>query len=206
MPSLPSTGTWNYPTVPLQSTMAFLMLLPLEVPPPLNNPVFSLATTDSSGGTNMNILTYASPVGIAPRRWVISLFRKSETHRNFASKRSGVLQLLRPCHAPLTYTLGGCSSRDVDKVEACRKLGFEWQHFDGHDELLLPDCAAYYRLVQEGEFIDAGEHDVAICRLEGVFVSDESKGSADSALDTRELRTLGLISDAGRAMAPPSEP
>ncbi|KAL3914494.1 MAG: hypothetical protein SGPRY_007605 [Prymnesium sp.] len=178
------------------------LLSPLEAPPPLNNPVFALATLDAGGNTNMNILTYASPIGIAPRRWAISLFRKSETHGNFEKRRTGVLQLLHPTHASLVYTLGGCSARDIDKAAICAELGFEWVRFEGSDELLLPGCPAYYRLSMEGDFIHAGEHDTAICLLDSVSVSAEDNGPADAALDTRHLRGLGLISDAGRAITP----
>ena len=102
----------------------------------------------------------------------------------------------------VTRLVVDCSSRDVDKAAVCRELGFEWTKFDGHDELLLPDCAAYYRLTLDGELIDAGEHDTAICLLDGVFASDQATGPADGALDTRECRALGLVSDAGRAIAP----
>ena len=175
-------------------------LVRLEAPPPLNTPVFSLATLDSAGRTNMNMLTYASPVGISPRRWVISLFRKTETHTNFVERRTGVLQLLRPCHAPLTHTLGGCSSRDVDKAERCDALGFRWHKLDGHDELLLPQCAAYYRVTLDAELKNCGEHDAALCVLEGVYVEEE--GAALDALCSSQLRALGLISDAGRAIPP----
>lgn len=176
-------------------------LLKLEAPPPLSNPVFSLSTVDEMGKTNMNILTYASPVGISPRRWVISLFRKSKTHENFFRRRTGVLQLLRPCHASLTYTLGGCSARDVDKAACCAALGFDWQQVDGHDELLLPRCAAYYRLNLEGGAMDCGEHDAGLCLLEGVYVDDEEEIPLN-ALCTSQLRELGLISNVGRAIPP----
>ena len=176
-------------------------LVRLEAPPVLNNPVFSLATVDATGRTNMNILTYATPVGIGPRRWCISLFRKTESHANFAKRRTGVLQLLNPCHAPLTHTLGGCSSRDVNKAERCASLGFEWEPSEGHDELLLPGCAAYYRVSMDGDFFNAGEHDAAICVLEGVYASAEACPGGPSLM-TAELRKLGLVSDAGRAIAP----
>ncbi|KAL1514966.1 hypothetical protein AB1Y20_004042 [Prymnesium parvum] len=178
------------------------LLVPLSAPPPLNNPVFSLATVGENGLTNMNILTYASPIGITPRRWVISLVRKSETHRNFAKRRGGVLQLLMAQHGPLIYTLGGCSARDVDKEEACRQLGFQWKKFDGVDEWLIDDCAVYYRLSMEGDFINAGEHDAAICRLDEVLISDRTEGPAEEALSTGDLRALGLVTDTGRAVEP----
>lgn len=42
----------------------------------LSVPVFSLATVNEDGSTNMNIVTYASPVGIEPERlWMVSLFK-----------------------------------------------------------------------------------------------------------------------------------
>lgn len=42
----------------------------------LSVPVFSLATVNEDGSTNMNIVTYASPVGIEPERlWMISLYK-----------------------------------------------------------------------------------------------------------------------------------
>ena len=65
-------------------------------------------------------------------------------------------------------------------------------------ELLLPGCATYCRLVQQGPLIDAGSHAVAICRVEDVFASD----SAAPALSSAELRDAGLITTAGRAVDP----
>ena len=50
--------------------------------------------------------------------------------------------------------------------------------------------------------MDAGEHDAALCLLDAVLAPDEPAGPADGALDTRELRRLGLVSDAGRAIPP----
>ena len=186
------------------TTSLLALLVPLETPPPINNPVFALATVDAAGVTNMNILTYASPVGISPRRWMISLFRKSESHGNFCKRRTGVLQLLRPCHAPLVYKLGGCSSRDVDKAQACEELGFEWKQFEGHDELLLPDCAAYYRLTLEGDVLNAGEHDAALCVLDGVFADKMLKGTLlamEDPLMCRERACIGKVSTAACCLA-----
>ena len=178
-----------------------ISLVPLDTPPVLSNPVFSLATLDEAGRTNMNILTYATPVGIGPRRWCISLFRKTESHANFARRRTGVLQLLSPRHAVLTHTLGGCSSRDVDKADQCASLGFEWEPSEEHEELLLPHCVAYYRLSMEGDFLSAGEHDAAICLLDAVYAGADAVGGSPSLM-TAELRALGLVTDAGRAVQP----
>lgn len=80
----------------------------VDSPPPLNSPVFSLATVGADGVTDMNILTYCSPVGIRPtRKWAVSLYRSTLSHQNFVRNGGGVLQLLRVKHAGLTFTLGG---------------------------------------------------------------------------------------------------
>ena len=72
-----------------------LALRPLAAPPVLDVPCFSLATVDADGATNMNVLTYAAPVGIRPaRKWCISLYRGTRTHANFAARGSGVAQNL----------------------------------------------------------------------------------------------------------------
>ena len=172
-----------------------------EAPPVLNVPVYSLATLGEDGETNMNILTYTSPVGIRPARlWCISLYRKTKSHENFMARKSGTLQLLMERHAPLTHLLGGQSRRDVDKAAGSKALGFEWQRDDAVEELLLPGCAAYIRLVLVGDVVDAGDHDIAVCRLEKILVpaSEAQGGSMMSAF----LREQGLISDKGQAVPP----
>ena len=185
-------------------------LVVVDVPPLLNSPVFSLATLDADGRTTMNMLTYATPVSIRPERlWAISLFRDTQTHANWRLRGTGVLQQLSVAHAPLTHALGGTSSAqpDVDKAVACEALGWAWfESAECGAERLLPGCVTYCRLVQQGELIDAGGHEVAICRLERVFGEAELAGGHEkAALSTAELRQAGLISAAGRAVAPTHE-
>ena len=174
----------------------------IETPPVLTVPVYALATVDEAGETNMNIVTYATPVGIRPqRKWSISLFRKTQSADNFLRARTGVLQLLCKEHAPLVYLLGGQSARDVDKRQGCADLGFEWSSSDGHGaERLLPGCASYLRLSMEGEAQDAGDHAVALCRLEEIFAA--AGGTSSHMLLTDFLRAEGIITDKGRAVAP----
>eukprot|EP00808_Paulinella_micropora_P021722 g9527.t1 len=73
-----------------------------SAPPTLSGPVFSLATVNKDGSTNMNILTYAVTVGRNPSPvWVISLYQGTLSHENFFNQGFGVLQLLKRRHAPL---------------------------------------------------------------------------------------------------------
>ena len=182
-------------------------LTALDAPLPLNSPVFSVATCDATGATNMNILTFASPVGVRPeRRWAISLWRKTRTHALWSAQRSGVLQQLSAAHAPLTYALGGRSGADTDKAAACQALGFDWREGPpGGNERVLPGCVAYYRLRQEGDLINAGEHDVAICVVEGMWTAGGDGAAPPTALSTQALREQGLITNAGRAVVPEEE-
>jgi flavin reductase (DIM6/NTAB) family NADH-FMN oxidoreductase RutF len=193
-------------------TMLFVMsagalLTPLEVPPVLNSPTYSLATLNEDGTTNMNILTYATPAGVSPRLWAVSLYRPTQTHANWLKRRSGVLQLLSEPHAPLAYALGGQSGAEVDKAAACSAEGFPWtapaQSGFGDDarEQLLPGCVAYIRLTQVGDPTPCGEHDLVVCRVEAVL-ADPSGPSPAAALSTATLRAAGLITDRGRAVEP----
>ncbi|KAH8044371.1 hypothetical protein JL721_12873 [Aureococcus anophagefferens] len=138
---------------------------PLEAPL-LSSPVYSLATLNGDDSTNMNICTYATPVGIRPqRRWTLSLYRGTRSHANFAARRRGVLQLLREAHAPATHA-GGVSGRESapSARRACEALGLEWETCGDWDERVLPGCAAYLRLVAVDGSVDCGDHEVFICR------------------------------------------
>ena len=170
--------------------------VPRTVAPLLDGPVYSLATLDEAGDTNMNVVTYATPVGIRPeRRWALSLFKSTVSRANFARRRRGVLQLLRPEHAPLVYALGGTSAADADKAAACYGAGFAWESSDW-DERVLPRCAAYVSLEAVGEPVDCGDHEVYVCRVvDGVAGFDASHAT------TGDLRERGLITTEGRARA-----
>lgn len=168
-------------------------------PPLLDSPVYSLATLDEAGATNMNILTYASPVGIRPvRLWAVSLYRPTKTHANFAKRKRGVLQLLAPEHAKATWVLGGASGKDVDKAQECAAIQLNWEATAWADEALLPRCAAYVSLEEVARF-EAGDHDVCMCK-----VVDSKAVPTVSHLTMRSLRTAGLVTPQGRAVEPPS--
>lgn len=217
-----------------------------QIPPLLDVPVYSLSTLgddhhkreSSSTATTihhgvasstMNILTYASPVSISPHRmWCISLYKGTLSHENFSRERRGVLQLLRPAHAPrrcnaeetderggagdLIRVLGGSSGRDVNKREACANLGYAWEklYLGGGDDSeeedaswpqVLPSCLYYLKLELVGELIDCGSHEVALCKVIAMLSGDEMSGDRElDLLSTRELRRESIISELGRVI------
>ena len=179
-----------------------LCLQPTSDPPLIDVPTYSLATKDISGKTGMNILTYATPISIRPDRiWSLGLFKGTVTHENFAKTGKGVLQLLSTDHAKLVRLLGGKSGKDIDKKAECEKLGMPWHSIDEELPELLPGCCHYLRLTRVGDLVDCGSHELAICRVESMFVSihdNEDDSSEREKLQTSTLRDLGIITKAGR--------
>jgi flavin reductase (DIM6/NTAB) family NADH-FMN oxidoreductase RutF len=191
---------------------------PTTIPPLLDVPVYSLSTlggsNSSDGKSTMNILTYATPVGIQPNRiWCISLYKGTLSYENFIRERRGVLQLLRQEHAVLTRMLGGSSGRDVDKNNACNELGFAWQRLPNEEEddssrgdwpLVLPHCYYYLKLELIGDLIDCGNHDVALCKVVSMITTSSNEvqvveGATElDSLSTRRLRDDKIISELGR--------
>ena len=185
-----------------------LCLQVTSTPPLLDVPTYSLATLDKeSNETGMNILTYATPVSIKPDRiWCIGLYKGTVAHKNFMDNGEGVLQLLAPEHATLVKLLGGSSGRDVDKEEECEKLGFKWITTDGIEQKLLPGCICYLKLKlasSDGQLIDFGSHDAALCVVESIFIEndiqeDKDTNSEPKYLNSAMLRELGIINPQGR--------
>jgi hypothetical protein len=145
--------------------------------------------------------------------WSISLYKGTLTHENFVRERRGVLQLLTQEHAQdannngpgsLIRILGGTSGKDVNKRLHCEKLGYAWNELDidesGEWPSVLPGCIHYLHLELQGDLVDCGSHEVALCRVVSM-TSDESIESAAMELDylsTRVLRHMGIISEFGR--------
>lgn len=148
----------------------------------------------------MNILTYATPISIRPDRiWSLGLFKGTVAHENFANTGEGVLQLLSPNHAKVVKLLGGSSGRDVNKKEECEKLGMSWiSSISGELPDLLPNCSHYLKISRVGDLIDCGSHDLAICKVESMFVPDDLDGVVPQNLNTGKLRELGIITEQGR--------
>eukprot|EP00978_Attheya_sp_CCMP212_P039663 scaffold208462_cov68-Attheya_sp.AAC.1 len=196
-----------------------------STPPLVDVPVYSMATLnppDKTGGTNggsttnMNILTYATPVSVRPDRvWALGLYKGTLSHENFSRTRTCILQLLTAKHIPLVRLLGGSSGNDLDKRQECSKLAPElaWRESSSSSSgdpsticknseqqpQILPDCAYYLKLTAIGDIVDGGSHDVVICKVEEMLVTDHSnEAMRQEHLSTAKLRELGIITEQGR--------
>ena len=168
-------------------------------PPLLDVPTYSLATLNEDGSTNMNIVTYATPVSIRPDRvWTLGMFKDTLSQENIMRNPVCVLQLLRDQHADLVRSLGGNSGRDINKKEECAKLGFEWEELQNCNGLeVLPGCEIYLKLCVQGGCVDAGSHlIVPFCRVEKMYTDNDGSGAGH--LSTGRLRELGIITEQGR--------
>jgi flavin reductase (DIM6/NTAB) family NADH-FMN oxidoreductase RutF len=160
-----------------------------------------MATLNEDGSTNMNILTYATPVSVKPDRvWALGIYKDTLSYENFLRTKSCLLQLLREEHVPLVKLLGGTSGRNVNKKEECHRLGFEWTDSDDGKECIqvLPRCAYYIKISSIEDVIDAGSHAVALCRVDGMFVHLPNDDESRLSLSTARLRELGIITEQGR--------
>lgn len=194
----------------IPGSLALAQITTTTTPPLIDVPTYSLATLNEDGSTNMNILTYATPVSVKPDRvWTLGMYKGTLSQENLAAARNNdvccVLQLLKEEHKDLIKVLGGGSGRDVSKREECEKLGFEWTEMsstsgDGSSPMILPGCAYYLKVRVMGDIIDAGSHEVAVCRVEEMSVSSEDDDGEASKeyLSTGRLRDLGLITELGR--------
>jgi flavin reductase (DIM6/NTAB) family NADH-FMN oxidoreductase RutF len=185
---------------------------PTTTPPLLDVPVYSLATLNQDGSTNMNILTYATPVSIIPKRvWSLGLFKETLSEENL--RRSGVcvLQLLNERQIDAVPLLGGTSGRNVDKRAECAKLGLAWEDLNDHDGFqVLPGCTSYMKMTVNGGVVDAGSHFIVpFCEVTEMFSSSDdetpringdliSTAGDSQHLCTGDLRDLGIITEKGR--------
>jgi hypothetical protein len=95
-------------------------------PPALSVPVWSLASpaihTDGLS-TSMNIVTFCTPVSVAPPKlWAVSLYTNTMTRDAFLNSKVAVLQLMQPDQAGLVPLLGKRSGYEpgFSKKDACQ--------------------------------------------------------------------------------------
>mmetsp|Transcript_9188 Transcript_9188/g.14701 ORF Transcript_9188/g.14701 Transcript_9188/m.14701 type:complete len:225 (+) Transcript_9188:179-853(+) len=193
----------SFIVAPHRPALVDALIQKTTTPALLDVPTYSLATLNEDGSTNMNILTYATPVSIAPTRvWTMGLYKDTLSDENLRRTGVCVLQLLTDQHADAVPLLGGTSGRDVDKRLGCAKLGMEWEDLnDKHGFQVLPGCASYIKLTVEGGVVDAGSHFIVpFCEVSDMYSSQVNGDGEQTAshLSTGKLREWGVITEKGR--------
>ena len=195
-----------------QTVMAFASSS-IPPPPPISMPVWSLSSplskTVTTGltlerYTSMNIVTFATPVSVAPPKlWTVSLYTNTLTRQAFLDSGVAILQLLSPEQKHLVPLLGKRSGyeEDFSKRAACADANYSWipavdqscQYQTDDDELfctldLLPRCASYIQL-KLLQTMDAGDHELALCQVIGTGEWNEELGQIIFDSTETNLRT-----------------
>lgn len=212
-----------------------------DIPPLVDVPVWSMATLNDDVGqggekskatTNMNLLTYATPVSIRPNRlYALGLFKATQSRDNFLREKTCVLQLLSANiekHIECVRLLGGTSGKNVSKEEDLASMyGIELQELacdDGEETRedlpkVLPGCVQYMKLSMVGDEVtdydgEESSHDVVICKVDKMWTASslasnsrerKSGNNNKDYLSTGRLRELGLITEQGRIAPLPEE-
>jgi flavin reductase (DIM6/NTAB) family NADH-FMN oxidoreductase RutF len=165
--------------------MSDALFTPTNAFPELSLPVYSLATLNEDTSTNMNIVTYATAVGIKPRpTWVISLYKGTLSYANFARTGYGALQLMNKKQHKLVDVLGKSSGRDMNKAEELASRGVKLMKVnDVCQELdslsVMDDCISIAILRRRDiPIVDVGDHDLFFCDIEN-FVSRKDYNHED---------------------------
>lgn len=157
----------------------------------VSTPVYTVCTYSSElGRGNMNLLTYMSPCGLGTKpKFSVALYVGTLTWVTVKQMRRLRVAFLTENHAPLFALLGKQSGRDVDKVTEARSLGYDIAMTS--DKVPYPRDSLGYVDLTVDNWIDAGDHEIAICSTVSheTFQHDDKQIAA--ALTTGHLRENG---------------
>jgi flavin reductase (DIM6/NTAB) family NADH-FMN oxidoreductase RutF len=148
----------------------------------VNIPVYSVSSADGVLH-NMNICTYATPVSMQPKRYVVALYRGTKTLDNVQRTRHFVLQILGTQHTSLVRGFSRFSGSHKDKLKSIGRLLTDYNGFK-----ILTDAIAVIEM-RVMSLTDGGDHMVALCEV----VSYKNLSSAE-VLTLDHLREKKIIS------------
>ena len=187
-----------------------------DIPPLVDVPVWSMATLNNNENdnnattrtTNMNIITYVTPISIRPNRlYAVGLFKKTLSRENFLREKTCILQLLcdNTEHISCVKLLGGSSGYDIQKQNVLEQeeSGIGELHDlassssedekDVTEEVLpkvLPGCVQYLKLSLVGDEIieydnndedgeeESSSHDIVICKVDEMWTTTTSTSTS----------------------------
>ncbi len=156
----------------------------------VNQQVYSLSTLDSSAKINMNIATYATPITLKPKSYVVAVYRGTKTHSNIFDKPNAhfLLQGLSTEQIKYIRTLGQKSGMNYDKAAYLAKQNLDFYEIDGKSYGYLPD-SAFLLLCKLTSSVKYGDHDLVMAEV--VKIIADQKDS--ELLTTQHLIDKGII-------------
>ena len=150
-----------------------------------NQQVWSLSTADPAGQGNMNIATYVSSVSMEPKMIMVAVYHHTKTHKNLATSKRVLLQLLCEELAPVVRVCGNLSGTKIDKISRLKKR-YEIGYLDNLPFFNV--SAGYLELKVEKLITFGGDHDLAVC---SVLSTNNLRDTP--LLTTDYLRAKGLL-------------
>ncbi|MBL7857013.1 MAG: flavin reductase family protein [Cyclobacteriaceae bacterium] len=126
----------------------------------VDHPVYSISSM-ANGKANMNICTYAIPVSMHPKRYVVAIYKNTRTLENVQKNPEFVLQILAQHHDRLVTLLGKKSGNDIDKIKRLKEPVGQFHTFT-----FLSTCLAIIHL-KVIQWMDGGDHLCALCDVVG---------------------------------------
>lgn len=148
----------------------------------VDQPVYSISSL-ADGKPNMNICTYAVPVSLKPKQFIVAVYHGTRTLTNVRANPEFLLQYLSRSQAKWVNLLGKKSGNRIDKM---KRLNDELAVYNGF--LYLKKSMAFVHL-RVLSWMPAGDHDCALCEVVAYQNLNES-----TPLTLRELKKQGIIS------------
>lgn len=148
--------------------------------------VYSISSKNSEGIINMNIATYITPITMDPKRYLVAVYRNTQTHKNiFNTHEPFLLQALDYSQAYLVKTFGKKSGLKINKESYLKKKNILCQYYNS----LMYLTESYFVLSLLPEtYINLGDHDLIVARVEKIVIKNDVSG-----LTTHDLQKLGII-------------
>ena len=119
--------------------------------------VYSISSTTNGGKQNMNICSYAVPVSMKPKRFIVAIYHNTLTLKNVKENPELLLQYLSEPQSNLVNLLGKKSGFKTDKLKRIAKITTSYNSFS-----YLTECNAFVHL-KVVQWITGGDHDCVLC-------------------------------------------
>ena len=149
-------------------------------------PVYSLATTDSTGKVNFNMCTYVSAISLKPKLFAIAVYENTKTLSNLVQnpQRCNLQTLSKDC-INLFRILGKLSGSKVDKQKLIEKRGFTIEKFKDSPSL---NQAVNIMNMSIQSYQKYGDHTLFIMKVESYKTLNDKQ-----VLYTKDLIDKNLI-------------
>lgn len=148
-----------------------------------DHPVYSLSTIDIEGVANMNICTYVSAVTLKPKKFMVAVDIKSQTHVNITKSMIGVLQLLSEKDIDLVRRLGKKTGKEKNKLKTLKDRTTIWKEFT------VLTSAYSYLYIEFSKRLEVGDHDLFV----GEVIFSKLINTEQSYLHLESLRAAKII-------------